>query len=200
MPTRPTVFTGVSVYEFALLTYSLSPLWGGSGTRVLKTSPPSRAPSTAHSKKPRRLQRQSEEVAPDHLIDCKLRLRLLRDRVHVAEAAFERIAFENRGGAGGEIGRLGDLASLLAQMDRGHAQPHALGKGDGIVLCRAPNLVPGSEEKRARRRELRLGNADLRLDQGIVAQNRSSGDRRFGLRQLDKRIQHGAGDAERDRG
>src|SRR6516165_5155329 len=78
------------------------------------------------SKKPRCLERQAEEVPADHFEDRELRLRLLRHGVHIAETPLERIIFENRGGAGGEICGLGDLAGLLAGMDRGHAQPHAL--------------------------------------------------------------------------
>src|SRR5436309_2706845 len=66
------------------------------------------------SDNPRRLQRQAEEVAADHLENRELRLRLLRHRVHVAEAALERINFEDRRGAGREIGGLGDLPGLLA--------------------------------------------------------------------------------------
>src|SRR5438477_9718481 len=85
-------------------------------------------------KKPRRLQRQPEEMPADHLEDRKLRLRLLRHRVHIAEAPLERIAFKNCGGPGGEISHVGDLTGLLAGMDRGHAQPHALIECDGIVL------------------------------------------------------------------
>src|SRR5262249_57317467 len=100
----------------------------------------------------------------------KLRLGLLRHRMHVAEAALERIAFEDRGGAGGEISRLGDLARLLARMNRGHAQPHALAYRDGIVLRRAPDLVPGDEEKCPRRRELPLGDADLRVAHTVIAE------------------------------
>src|SRR4029077_7665697 len=116
-------------------------------SRCVLSTPP-------NSKKPRRLQRQAQEGAPDHFIDGKLRLRLLRDGVHVAEAALERIAFENRGGAGAEISGLGDLAGLLAQRDRGHAQPHALVERDGTVLRGAPDLVPGGVEKSPRRRKL----------------------------------------------
>src|SRR5215472_4980732 len=95
----------------------------GSEIEHASSTGPARAVN-CRSKKPRRLQGQAEKVPADDFKNCKLRLRLLRHRVHVAEAALERIAFEDGGGAGGKISRFGDLTGLLAQMDRGHAQPH----------------------------------------------------------------------------
>src|SRR5215469_7646541 len=96
--------------------------------------------SGSRSKKPRRFQRQAEEVPADHFEDRKLRLCLLRYCVHVTEAPFERIVFKNRGGPGGQIRGLGDLTGLLVGMDRGHAQPHALIERDRAVLRGAPDL------------------------------------------------------------
>ena len=62
----------------------------------------------------------------DRLVDRKLRLGLLRYRMHVAEPALERIALEHRRGAGRQIGVLDHLPRLLAGVDAGHPQPHAL--------------------------------------------------------------------------
>ena len=56
------------------------------------------------------------------------------------------------------------------------------------------------EEKHARGGELRLGDADLRLDHRVVAQERSTAGRRLALSQCDEGIQRAARNAERDRG
>src|SRR5271163_4508779 len=92
-----------------------------------------------------RMQRQAEKVLADGLVNRKLRLRLLRHRVHVAEPALERMVRENRHGAGGKVGGLRDLPRLLAQMDRRHAQPHPLVERHRAGHRGAPDVLPGGK-------------------------------------------------------
>src|SRR5271170_1178735 len=78
--------------------------------------------------------RQAEEMLADGLENRELRLCLLRHCVHVAEPALERIALENRRGAGSKVGGLDDLPRLLAGVNRRHAQLRALFQRDGVRL------------------------------------------------------------------
>ena len=119
--------------------------------------------------------------------------------MHVAEPALERIFLEDRRGAGGKVCLLDDVHRGLTGIDRRHAQPDALLHGRRAGLRALPNLPPGFEEKRPRRGELRLHDADLRLHHGAVAQHRGLALGRLALRQRAEIVQHGARNAERDR-
>src|SRR3954463_11208605 len=56
---------------------------------------------------------QAEQHLPHHLEIGELRLHLLDHGVHVAEAALERIALKDRGGAGGVIDCVEDVLRLM---------------------------------------------------------------------------------------
>jgi hypothetical protein len=69
-------------------------------------------PSDSLSNQPR-MERQIQIMLPDRLEDGKMRLHLLRHRVHVAEAALERVGFKDRRGARRMIRGIDNLLGLM---------------------------------------------------------------------------------------
>ena len=67
--------------------------------------------------------RQAEQRLPDLLEHGGVRLHLLGDRVDVAKPPLERVAGEDRGGAGRVIAGIDHVARLVDREGRGQTQP-----------------------------------------------------------------------------
>jgi hypothetical protein len=89
-------------------------------------------------------------------------LRLLRDRVHVAEPALERAVLGDRSRTGGVIRHVDDIARFLNRVGGGEPHHHALIKRE---LARArqpvPDLAQSLQKEAARRAQACLGCADF---------------------------------------
>ena len=73
---------------------------------------------------------EAEEILADRLEMLLAALHLLRDGVDVAEAALERVLFEDRGRSGGMIGHVDDAHRLVDGEGRGEPDRHPLLEGD----------------------------------------------------------------------
>ena len=109
--------------------------------------------------------------------------------MHVAEAALERIAREDRGRAGGVIDGIDHVLALVRRVGAGELERGALRhRKRRTANCGVPTFAQGLHEIAARRCKLRLGERDLRLDHGIVAQHGRLRARPLGRRKCDKGI------------
>src|SRR5260221_7139142 len=126
------------------------------------------------------IRREAEEELADGFEMRGAALELLRHRVNVAEAALERVAGKDRGGAGRVIGGVDHRGRLADRIGGGEAYPHALGDRQAV---RADDVAPdlggrmGEEEPRPGKPRLALG--DLRLDHGALPQGRFETARRL---------------------
>ncbi len=72
---------------------------------------------------------------PDRLEMRAARLDLLRQRMHVAEAALERAAREDRVDAGGLVGQVRDLDRAMDRVGAGEPHAGAIGEPDRLHLA-----------------------------------------------------------------
>src|SRR5438105_3826635 len=126
-------------------------------------------------------------------------LTLLRSGMDVAHAAFERVCFENRRGAGGVIDRRDNVARLVDRPSRGETQLRVMLGADLAGLPRLfPHLADDAAQIGARRFQPRLALRDLRLDHIVLAQRAFRAARHLIARDLDKGIVSALRDAHRD--
>src|SRR5258708_4798907 len=105
-----------------------------------------------------------------------LRLRLLRERVDVAEAALEGAALEERGGAGEAVAGVDRVDGVLDRVGAGEAHRHLLIDRRRLrTIAGSPDGVERSQEIEPGRLEVRFGKPDLRLGAGAGAQHRRTG-------------------------
>ena len=127
-------------------------------------------------------------------------LDLLRDRVHVAKAAFELVGAEYGGGARHVIGGVDHRGRLVNRPGRGEAKryPVLFAEIPGLRQI-APRLIGCRIEIGTRRTQIAFEAADCALN-GIILAHRLETERRLAARQIDGRVERGVRDAKRDRG
>ena len=131
----------------------------------------------------------------------ELALQLLRHGVDVAEAALQRMVFEDRGSPGGVVGKVHRLARLVNGMGRGHADVHALRNRDGGAGGKIlPDVGHRLQHVAARGAEIDLGLGEVALDHRIVPQRAPGAARHLVAHRFDKIVERGAGDAAGDAG
>ena len=151
------------------------------------------------------LGRVAEEDLADGFVMGVARLDLLRQGVDVAEAALEGAAGEDRVDAGGLVGAVGDIYGAGDRVGAGEAGSSAVRDVDrGCIgrrhLAGAPvDLGHRVDQIAAGGAEAGFGACHLGLDHSVVGEAAGAA-RGLAQRQLDKGVEHAAGDAERDRG
>ena len=130
-----------------------------------------------------------------------LALQLLGHGVDVAEAALQRMVFEDRGGARGVIGEVDRLARLVNGVGGGHADVDALRDRDGGAGGKIlPDVGHRLQHEAARGAEIDLGLGEAGLDHRVVAQRAPGAARHLVAHRFDKIVERAAGDAAGDAG
>ena len=122
-------------------------------------------------------------------------LQLLGDGVDVAEAALQRMAFEDRGGAGGIVGEIDGFASAMNGVGRGHAQGDAMIDGEHAAGAEfLPDRSQLLHQEGAGRADRHFGLGKVGLHHGAVADRALCAARNLGARGLDEIVQRAPGD------
>src|SRR6266849_10886440 len=140
----------------------------------------------------------------DHLADVFVMrvagLDLLRDGVHIAEAALESVGAEHRRGAGHVIGGIDHRGCLMDGPGRRQEKRCAMLLREVSVARQiAPHLCGRRIEIGARRAQTGLVAPDRALN-GVVLVHLLETGRRLAARQIDGGVERGARDPDRDRG
>src|SRR5713226_6668368 len=96
---------------------------------------------------------------------------MLADDVDVLEVSLDEMALVDRGGAGGIVDDVHDLDGQANGVSGSEAQGRALVQADRARRRQMrPDLANRFRQEGAPRANISLGVADVRLDQGLIAQ------------------------------
>ncbi len=142
---------------------------------------------------------QAEQMLADGFVVRVPPVRVLRDHVHVAQPALERLRGKHRGGADGAVGRQRHLLGLVDGVAGGDPDGHALVKVDPAGgLHRCPYFFERIEKECAGGAQLHVRAGDQRLHRRRLRERSLESARGFLARRRDQRIEHGPRDCQRD--